>query len=107
MGRNRVSGNEEENERSDREKHIHREGMERTAGVGEILLGGRLRCFHPWIAAEPSGKGVGGDSACQSSCQNEHGFPLPCLHRTVPYFPPSFSQFSANLICDVCEDEAA
>lgn len=59
VGRNRVSGNEEGNERADREKHVHREGMERAAGVGEILLRGRLRCFNPWMAAEPSGEGVG------------------------------------------------
>lgn len=59
VGRNRVSGNEEGNERADREKHVHRERMERAAGVGEILLRGRLRCFNPWMAAEPSGEGVG------------------------------------------------
>lgn len=80
--------------------------MERAAGVGERLIGGRLRCFHPWTAAGLSGKGVREDSACPPTYQTEHGFPLPSLHHTVPHFPSSFPQTHASLICDVCEDEA-
>lgn len=59
------------------------------------------------MAAGPSEEGVGGDSACSSAYQKEHGFPLPSLHHTVPRFPPSFPPTHANLICNVCEDEAA
>lgn len=59
------------------------------------------------MAAGPSEEGVGGDSACPSAYQNEHGFPLPSLHHTVPHFSPSFPQTHANLICNFCEDEAA
>lgn len=59
------------------------------------------------MAAGHGGEGVGGDSACQSAHQNEHGFPLPSLHHAVPHFPSSFPQTHANLICNVCEDEEA
>lgn len=49
----------------------------------------------------------GGRSACLSAYRNERRLPLPSLHHTVPYSPPSFPQSHTYLIYDVCEDEAA
>lgn len=80
--------------------------MEIAAGVDAIAWR-NTQVFPSMDGSRTQWRRGGGHSACQSPHQNEHGFPLPSLHHTIPHFSSSFPETHANLICNVCEDEEA